>query len=239
MCMKKIKFISINKETHDVQEKPKPSRLHVPEWYRKSPHYFYDGKKEKKARFIPGTGYKNLTFKHCMPFLDALNVGYIVELQSDIQCSVDDDNNYFLDWLQNEAIFNVHGENTEFITPPHGYNKRVVKYLWNTLPKTPKGYSSLIVKPLGFNDLILHAVPAIVDTDINVQSFDLPMWIKQGYEGIIPKGTPLAQVIPFKRDNWSSSYELNQSLEKASQKGFLSVMKGFYKNNVWQKKYYK
>lgn len=76
----------------------------------------------------------------------------------------------------------------------------------------------MIVKPLGFNDLILHAVPAIVDTDINVQSFDLPMWIKQGYEGIIPKGTPLAQVIPFKRDNWSSSYELNQSLEKASQK---------------------
>lgn len=93
--MKKIKFISINKETHDVQEKPKPSRLHVPEWYRKSPHYFYDGKKEKKARFVPGTGHKNLTFKHCMPFLDALNVGYIVELQSDIQCSVDDDNNYF------------------------------------------------------------------------------------------------------------------------------------------------
>ena len=73
-----------------------------------------------------------------VPFLDALNVGYIGELQSDIQCSVDDDNNHFLEWLQNEAIFNVHGENTEFITPPHGYNKRVVKYLWNTLPKTPK-----------------------------------------------------------------------------------------------------
>lgn len=238
--MKNIKFITVNKFNYEIQDKPKPSRLHIPEWYKKSPFYFYNGIKEKKARFIPGNKRnKNLTFKHCMPLLDGLNAGYIVELQSDIQCSVNDNNDYTLEWGQDLDIFSVHGENTEFITPPYGYHKRVVKYNWFTLPKTPKGYSCLIVKPLGFNDLILHAVPAIVDTDISVQPFDLPMWIKESYEGVIPKGTPLAQIIPFKRDNWTSSYELNEGLQMSSQRGFLSVIKGFYKKNVWQKKYYK
>lgn len=237
--MKKIKFVSINKLSHLIQDKPKPSRLHIPEWYKKGPFYYANGKKEKQARLIPGTGNKNLTFKHCMPLLDALNIGYIVELQSDVQCTVDDNGGYLLEWLQEVDIFTVHGENSELITPPHGYHSRVVKYLWNTLPKTPKGYSSLIVAPLGFNDLVLHAVPAVVDTDKSLQPFDLPMWIKKDYKGVIPKGTPLAQIIPFKRDNWTSSYDVNEALQKSSQTGFLSVMKGFYKNNIWQKKYYK
>ena len=140
-----------------------------------------------------------------MPLLDALNIGYIVELQSDVQCTVDDNGGYLLEWLQEVDIFTVHGENSELITPPHGYHSRVVKYLWNTLPKTPKGYSSLIVAPLGFNDLVLHAVPAVVDTDKSLQPFDLPMWIKKDYKGVIPKGTPLAQIIPFKRDNWTGN----------------------------------
>ena len=33
--MKKIKFVSINKLSHLIQDKPKPSRLHIPEWYKK------------------------------------------------------------------------------------------------------------------------------------------------------------------------------------------------------------
>lgn len=238
--MKKIKFISTDKNSYELKNKPSPSRLHTPEWYRKAPMYYAHGKKENKPRIISGQKQdKNLTFKHCIPMLDGLNAGYMVELHSDIQCTVDEDNNYFLEWLQEQDIFSVHGDNTEFITPPIGYHKRVIKYHWLTVPKTPKGYSSLIIKPLGFNDLVLHQVPAIIDTDKSDQVFDLPMWVKEGYEGIIPKGTPLAQVIPFKRDNWQSEYVLDETYKHADEKGFLSVIQGFYKKNIWQKKNYK
>jgi len=29
--------------------------------------------------------------------------------------------------------------------------------------------------------------------------------MKNNFEGLIPKGTPVIQVIPFKRDNWKSN----------------------------------
>lgn len=238
--MKKIKFISINEQSHNLKQKPKPAKSYTPQWYKDAPAYFFNGKKEKGARIITGANrQKNLTFKHCVPLLDGMHAGYIVELQSDIQCSVNKDKDYLLEWLPNENIFSTHGDNTEFITPPYGYHKRVVKYHWDTVPKTPKGYSSLIMKPLAYNDLKLHAVPAIVDTDKNNQSFDIPMWVAKDFKGIINKGTPLAQIIPFKRDNWTSLYELDLSLKDNHEKGFLSVIKGHYRNNVWQSKKYK
>ena len=235
--MKKIKFIAISELTHNLKEKPKPSKLHIPNWYKKAPAYFFNGKKEKNARIITGNNrQKNLTFKHCMPLIDGMNAGYIIELQCDIQCTIDNNGQFLLEWLPNDNIFSTHGDNTEFITEPFGYHKRVVKYHWNILPKTPKGYSCLIMKPLAHNDLKLHAVPAIVDTDTNNQSFDIPMWVAKDYKGVIKKGTPLAQIIPFKRDDWSSSYELDTSYKDNHEKGFLSVIKGHYRNNVWNKK---
>ena len=41
-------------------------------------------------------------------------------------------------------------------------------------------------------------IPAIVDTDKEVLNFHFPMWLKEEFTGIITKGTPLAQIIPFK-----------------------------------------
>ena len=42
-------------------------------------------------------------------------------------------------------------------------------------------------------------------TDKEVLNFHLPMWLKKDFIGIIKKGTPIAQIIPFKRDNWTAN----------------------------------
>ena len=76
--MKKIKFISIRKDSFEIKESPKPSKLYLPNWYKKAPNYHFNGQKEKKFRIITGNNrQKNLTFKHCIPLLDSFNAGYL------------------------------------------------------------------------------------------------------------------------------------------------------------------
>ena len=61
------------------------------------------------------------------------------------------------------------------------------------------------------------------------------------FEGIIPKGTPIAQVIPFKRQEWSIKYgsekEFKEMLKQKSK--LFSKFFDKYKSMFWDKKHYK
>ncbi len=72
----------------------------------------------------------------------------------------------------------------------------------------------------------------------------MPFFINQSFFGTIPKGTPIVQMIPFKRDNWESEYniiEINEMLEKnfENSKQYRQPNGGVYKNQVWEKRTYK
>jgi hypothetical protein len=43
---------------------------------------------------------------------------------------------------------------------------------------------------------------AIVDSDQFNAPGNIPFFLKEGFEGIIPEGTPFAQIIPIKRASW-------------------------------------
>jgi hypothetical protein len=51
-----------------------------------------------------------------------------------------------------------------------------------------------------------------VDTDVLETHANSPFVIEENFEGIIPKGTPMFQVIPFKRENWEM--EISEMKEK-------------------------
>jgi hypothetical protein len=67
----------------------------------------------------------------------------------------------------------------------------------------------------------------------------IPFYLQAGFEGIIPQGTPIAQLIPFKNESWSSEKtegmvkegELNRSRSNA-------LFYGWYKKTWWTKKDY-
>jgi hypothetical protein len=66
----------------------------------------------------------------------------------------------------------------------------------------------------------------------------LPFYIKKNFEGLIPVGTPMFQILPIKRDSWKTtsekySVEIPKRLSKQRK-----VFWEFYKKNMWQKKYY-
>jgi hypothetical protein len=66
-----------------------------------------------------------------------------------------------------------------------------------------------------------------------------PFYIDHNFEGIIPLGTPMFQMIPFKRDDWKSTIkEFNITEQK--KKSYLSLREywSVYKNHFWQKKKY-
>jgi hypothetical protein len=125
------------------------------------------------------------------------------------------------------------------MTPPIGYERNPYKFENKWVMETPPGYSCLITHPLNRFDLPFFTMSGIVDTDqYNFLPVNLPFFLKEGFEGIIPKGTPIAQVIPFKREPWHSEKEDLNPLTKYQINNLKSVVQRSYKNRFWSKKTY-
>jgi hypothetical protein len=124
------------------------------------------------------------TFKKCTPLLDGLSAGYIIPLFADVM--VEQENGLSeIYWKTFNNVFQLHGSSSREIPAPVGYDQRVYKYLNCWIPQTPKGYSCLIISPLGYNDLPFKAIPAVVDSDSSTLELAFPMWIKSVFEGIV------------------------------------------------------
>ena len=240
---KNINFRAKSKTEFEVQPKPYPAVKQLPQWFLNmdpysninNPNFPTDGKLHFRNRSA------NATFKKCVPLLDGMSAGYIVSLWADVM--VEQENGIpLIYWKTHNDVFLKHGESSDHIVPPVGYQNSVYKYLNCWIPQTPKGYSCLIISPLGYGDLPFKVIPAIVDTDRSTLELVFPMWVKEGFEGIVEKGTPMVQIIPFKRDDWSSTFDYYEDGEYRSvieEKNFNSTMVGHYLKNHHSKKKFK
>jgi hypothetical protein len=66
----------------------------------------------------------------------------------------------------------------------------------------------------------------------------LPFYIKEDFTGVIPKGTPIAQIIPFKRELWKLQEDsaIEQEGTLYNKKSNASTFTGWYKTEIWKKK---
>jgi hypothetical protein len=239
---KNINFRARSKTEFDVQTKPYPAVKQLPDWFTEAlPYHNENGTfpDDNKLHFRKRNA--NVTFKKCVPLLDGMSAGYIIPLWSDVM--VEQENNFPLIYWKNKVnVFEPHGDYSSKIVPPTGYKNYVFKYSNCWIPQTPKGYSCLVVSPLGYGDLPFKIVPAIVDTDNSTLELIFPTWVKEGFEGIVEKGTPMAQIIPFKRDNWESTFDYYEDGEYENvieEKNFNSTMVGHYMKNHHSKKRFK
>ena len=238
---KNINFRARSKVEFEVQLKPYPAVKQLPKWFTDAVPYPSvagfpeDGKLHVRNRKA------NVTYKKCVPLLDSLSAGYIIPLWTDVM--VEQDNTFpLIFWKTLHDVFSLHGASSREIPAPTGYDQIVYKYNNCWIPQTPKGYSCLIISPLGYNDLPFKAVPAIVDTDRSTLELVFPMWVKTGFEGIVEKGTPMVQIIPFKRDDWESTfdyYENGEYLNVIEERNFNSTIVGHYLKNHHSKKKFK
>jgi hypothetical protein len=223
---KKLSYYFSNSE---LRNSIVPAKRHIPDWY----------KKVEVAKFPNARSPLVKTVKNCMPFLDALTTGYIIETTQDLRVTIENGQSVFQWNVKSDDVLYIAKRDTHYVPTPTGYYEDA--YVWS-LPnviKSPKSYSLLLTHPLNRTDLPFFSLSGIMDADSGVGSGNYPFFLKEGFEGIIPTGTPIVQVIPFKRENWEGEH--SESLNKVIQKQtFLTnrVFKDWYKNSLWRKKNY-
>ena len=167
-----------------------PSRNFIPEWY-KNASPFSSGRE-----FIPSKSL--ITIKGCTPFIDTLTSGYILTLWQDIYVDFNKETGeQNLSWAIPKKLIESRGpESMQGFPTPLGYNKVSLAITHPLYIKTPKGYSVMVSHPYNRFDLPFMALTGIVDTDIYpLFPGNYPIYIKENFSGIIPKGTPLLQEI--------------------------------------------
>ena len=226
-----MKIIFTNTSGIDI-EQPQPASKFIPYWYKNMESYT-DGNKKPD-----GAGGTKATIKKCRPVFDAITAGYIITLPADVYVSIKDEQQYFewssLGLVQFHPVIQAPEHPNR---KPHAYPKWMNPWC----VKTPKGYSTLFVQPM-HRESVFTILPGIVDTDTYTAPVNFPMVINDpNFEGMIPKGTPIAQVIPFKRENWQMEIgsikelkEQNSITQKLQTKFF-----DRYKQMFWTRKEYK
>lgn len=189
-------------------------------------------------KFIPDW-YKTGEFsslKNCMPFLDAFLTGYIISLPYDLHVSLDEGKPEIK--LSDGSIYNgsVRDIESPQIVPFKHYD---VEFAWDlcTALTIPSGASVLFTHPLNRHDLPFTTLSAVIDGEFTlVPHGAIPFYIKEGFEGVIKSGTPVAQVVPFAQDSWK--FELDVGLFENSKKHRRSMPKDWYKKSSWKRKSY-
>lgn len=213
----KIEFIPGSQRIFNEVDCPIPSRYFIPDWYKNiSPKASISG------------------IKKCIPFLDSLSSGYIQATWADILI---EKNGSELTVSQKSDIEMIYERQTDV---PIGKEFYDIEFVWRRPWSIvlPKGFSALITHPLNRIDLPFYTLTGIVDVDkaINTKIGNIPFYIKSGFTGIIPKGTPMFQIIPITRGDWvleKNPYSESFWKEKLSEREGIDA---FYKKKKWQKK---
>lgn len=241
----KIEFIAKDSYGYDVVQRPFPASEMIPEWWKKMSPYIKDDRSPLGNKLVVSNSTSNAGPKKCTPMLDSLTSGYIIPLWADIQITNDDPNGGYsprVEWKVSRSVFEAHSDGATEVQSPVGYTKFVAKFINYWIPKTPKGHSLMVDSPYGYRDLAIKAVPAIVDTDGPLTGGLLfPVWFKEGFEGIVEKGTPLVQITPFKKESWKAEYSKLEDgeFQKIEDRGFEGTISNHYIKNRWNKKEYR
>jgi hypothetical protein len=213
-------------------ETPKPASSHIPNWYKNTDSYI--GNKKEPS----GDGSSPATIKKCIPVFDAITAGYIITLPVDVHVSIKDG----APWYQWSSFTPLSFHPVEQ-APEHPTQNGMPYPKWNNpwAIKTPTGYSTLFVQPF-HRESPFTILPGIVDTDNYYAAVNFPFVLNDlKFEGMIPRGTPIAQAIPFKRDAWKMSLGDETDITKLNKVTVNLNTKFFdkYKYMFWNRKEYK
>jgi hypothetical protein len=202
---------------------PKPASYFVPEWYKELPSY-YNSTNEKKP---DGDGTSRITIKKCMPVFDAIITGYVISLYTDVYVSQrKDSNGVKTPWYEWSSFGPVsfHPAPQAPNHPNRNGHDQYPKWINPWAIKTPPGYSILFTQPF-HRESVFTILDGIVDTDKYTPPVNFPFILNDiNFEGLIPAGTPIAQVIPFKRESWKMEIGSDKEMkEQADQSDLLKT----------------
>lgn len=228
--VKLIRFFAHNRAVEGMPG-PVPTKQTIPQWYKRS-----------ESTFVADNGEKMAGLKKCMPYVDAMMSGYILPLPVDLHVSKNEDGTLRIEYDETDLgeIIHERPEALGYMMPrPVGFasNHLTFKAPWGW--QTPKGFSVLVTHPFNREELPFHTITAFMDSDEFIASGNIPFFIKDGFEGIIPSGTPIAQLMPIKRYNWKMIKNDQTLQKKAAYHGRLARDPEYgYKKVMWNRKEY-
>lgn len=247
--MKKIKFIPENDYVLHNIVPPLPAKNFVPEWYRNGEYYL-----SKKTGEIVSKNDKDAEggMKSCAPFLDSMISGYFIVTWADIEVTKNDGENFEWRYVQKNPYSEEYeemqmpirminervGKIGHTIPRPHGYSKNHLVFNGQWGIRTPRNWSIWFCHPQNRFDLPFHTTSGFADSDEFWNNGNIPFFIQKDWAGIIPKNTPIAQLIPIKRESWTS-YVYKSGMERAEEVSFKARERiGYYKSRIWVRKEY-
>jgi hypothetical protein len=216
---------------NDIYAPTSASRV-LPDWYKDAPEYV-GGERIIKDGNTPHT------VKKCIPVFDALTAGYVIKTYVDVQVTQRDGLPYY-EWPSHNAISFHPIEQA----PEHpGVNGAPFPKWTNPWAiRTPPGYSTLFLPPMHNPNGIFTVLPGIVDTDMYTAPVNFPFILDDvRWEGIIPAGTPMVQIIPFRRERFQMTLGGDKERDaQAKTTGRLrSLWFNSYKRQFWSRKEYR
>lgn len=176
---------------------PVPAASALPDWLKSMPS-------EVAAPTLGGAAVR--TFKHCPPMIDALALGVLIPLATDItvaggEMSWDWDPPILDDALISRAPLGLHVPEQATGAPLRLATNAVVKFMNFWTLEVPEGWSLLFTHPLNREDLPFRSLSGVVDCDHFRDGYvHFPaLWTDPAFEGVLPRGTPVAQVIAIPR----------------------------------------
>jgi hypothetical protein len=234
-----IKLIPIEKYSL-VCNQIDPAYNHIPNWYKNSKTKIEETIVNSELNVLNPSA-TNSTYKNCVPFIDAMTTGYMFVLTEDIEFIKINDSIQVL-WKNRKRDIITHHDNFQWAGLEHSekYYPKVFKFENELVFSTPKGYSSLFTQPLNRPDLPFYIFSGVVDTDQYPLPVNFPFLIDKDFEGVLEAGTPLVQIMPFKRESWQKeNQEFNEEYSKKAAHSLWSKIVKSYRNQFWSKKTYR
>ena len=220
-----VTFIDTKGDTPD-EFAPRPAKDMTPEWWKKLSASWMEPESILDKR-------RSQTVKRCVPMLDMVTSGYLLVTPSDVHISMRDGVQYH-EWPDQEII-QIHATNQVGEHPSAEGRSGIPKWIQPWAIMTPRGYSCLFMTPAH------HPVPfrifeAIVDTDRYHEAVTLPFTTVEGFTGTIPAGTPMAQVIPFRRDQFTHRITTDSRPTALTKRLVFASFIGGYRDRFWSRK---
>jgi len=222
---------------------PDSSKKFLPEWIKKVK--FNLPKKDTNENLYPGQ-----TVRACMPFMDAMSLGWVMPVPFDIYFEVSDYGKHVNYEYRNKI--NVAENN---IAPPieaHSQEQAGMNNLYANAPilkfvnpwkiTTRSGYSTMFINPVNQGKSYIECFAGLVDTDRYNNQINFPFRVLnpdglEKYNFMIKAGQPIVQFFPVKRKDVYGKMPVRR-LTNDDMKDNFYVVSNFhhYKENVHVKK---
>jgi len=191
-------------ELEGLLPKPVAAKTGLPDWFKAMPMHAFDG----------DLGMDVMTVKKCPPFVDAMTYGFLMPLPCDVRVS---NGRFDWDWdlppthtgRHTRAPMTFHLNTQAIGSPLFEDDKTIVKFNSFWTIELDAGWSLFCTHPVNRPDLPFQSLTGLVDSDLYTDNFVnfVAKWLDPTFDGVLEKGTPVAQYVPVLREEFDYAFE--------------------------------